>query len=620
EHPCWCSMQVTHQQAVPIEHRGLHVSHALPILLAIAFLVGIFTVRQYGESWDELQFFKYADRALQAYATWPTTGTIPLTGNTYDNYGPAYVMLVALGARLLALVLPWLTSDLRHLLYFITYLAAIWAFHTLARRWLSVAAALGATLLFSTQPLFWGHAFISPKDIPFLAFFLLSLEFGLRMVDAVPRLSRGELPARTRRRLAWLTAGWAALLVLAYTATPLFRDAVASTVSSAATGHSNLLSLVTSRITMQNSALYIQRFFVGLLWARAAFFLITAIILLWLWRQSPSALRFLLLIVPAAILLGVTTSIRVVGPFAGLMVAAYAVWKMGKAAAVPLILYAFIAGVAMYLTWPYLWPNPLGHLVESVRVMSQYPWQGQVLFNGASYASTDLPRSYLPMLLGIQLTEPVWPLFAIGFAISVYEAIQRNGRSRTLLVLAGAWFILPLLGFVITRSPLYDNFRQVIFILPPVFVVAGLAFERVRRPALQAALIGLLVLPGIVDGIRLHPYEYIYYNHFIGGVQGAFRRFELDYWGTSYREAADYVNAVAPANATVWIEGPAHLFQLYARPDLKTYSTYEADRADHYDYVVALSRYDLDLTAYPDAAVVHVIQRDGATLTVIKKP
>src|SRR5512140_2005657 len=88
----------------------------LPIvsLLTIALVIGLLTVRQYGESWDELQFFKYADRALQAYSTWPRTGAIPLTGNTYDNYGPAYVMLVALGARLLGLILPWMVSDVRH--------------------------------------------------------------------------------------------------------------------------------------------------------------------------------------------------------------------------------------------------------------------------------------------------------------------------------------------------------------------------------------------------------------------------------------------------------------------------------------------------------------------------
>ena len=109
------------------------------ILLAVGLLIGILTIRQYGESWDELQFFKYADRALEAYSTWPSTGTITLTGNTYDNYGPAYVMLVALGARLLGMFIPLITSDLRHLLYFITYLVGIWAFYELCARWLTAA-------------------------------------------------------------------------------------------------------------------------------------------------------------------------------------------------------------------------------------------------------------------------------------------------------------------------------------------------------------------------------------------------------------------------------------------------------------------------------------------------
>jgi len=133
-------------------------------------------------------------------------------------------------------------------------------------------------------------------------------------------------------------------------------------------------------------------------------------------------------------------------------------------------------------------------------------------------------------------------------------------------------------------------------------------------------VIALAVLPGIVIGVRLHPYEYIYYNRLVGGVQGAFRKYELDYWGTSYREAAEYLDATAPANDSVWVEGPTHLLQVYVRPDLKIYSTYEVERADHYDYVVALSRFDLDLSSYPQAPVVHAIKRDGAVLTVIKKP
>ncbi len=593
---------------------------AVFILLAIALVIGILTIKQYGESWDELQFFKYADRAIDAYSTWPTTGTITLTGNTYDNYGPAYVMLVALGARLLELFVPLITSDIRHLLYFITYLISIWAFYELCVRWLARGASLGATMLFATQPLFWGHAFISPKDIPFLAFFLLSLLFGFRMADSFKPVLFDKVTPRAKWTLFALVALWLVSVFGLFIATDLVHGWISSLVQAAAAGQANLVSSIASDIHKVNHDVYIQKYFVFFLHIRAVFFILSTLILVWFWRRVPSALRLLLSIAPAAILLGVTTSIRVLGPFAGLMVAGYAVWKSGKKALPMLLAYGIVALIAMYLTWPYLWPNPIGHLFESARVMAEYPWKGEVLFNGVMYTSTDIPRSYLPVLLGIQLTEPVWFLFVLGLAVVVYESIKMRHEKIVLLVLTLVWFILPFLGFVITRSPLYDNFRQVFFILPPVFIMAGAAFEKIKRPLLQGALVGLLLLPGIIGGIQLHPYEYIYYNRFIGGVQGAFRKYELDYWGTSYREAANYLNEIAPANANIWADGPVQILQLYARPDLKIYSTFEAARASRYDFVVVTTRYNLDLQVYPGAKVIYGIERDSSLLTVIKKP
>lgn len=590
------------------------------ILLGVGLLIGILTTRQYGESWDELQFFKYADRALDAYSTWPRTGSITLTGNTYDNYGPAYVMLVALGARLLNAFVPWITSDLRHLLYFITYLLGIWVFYELCERWLSRTASLGTALLFATQPLFWGHAFISPKDIPFLTFFLLSLLFGFRMVDSVKTVAFETVTPRTKWTLLVLTFFWLVSVFGLFAVTNLVHIWINNLVQAAAAGQANIISPIASDIHKVKPEVYTQKYFVFFLQGRAAFFVLSTLSLIWSWRKLPSAFHFLISIAPAAILLGVTTSIRVLGPFAGLMVIGYALWKSGRKALPALIAYGVVALIAMYLTWPYLWPDPIGHFVESVRVMSEYPWKGQVLFNGVMYTSTDIPRSYLPVLLGVQLTEPVWFLFAAGLTAVVYGSIKRHEKDLVLLLLTLVWFILPLIGFVITRSPLYDNFRQVFFILPPVFMLAGVAFEKIKRPILQAALIAVLLLPGIVDGVHLHPYEYIYYNRFIGGVQGAYRKYELDYWGTSYREAANYLNEVAPSNASMWVEGPVHILQLYARPDLKIYSTYEAARADHYDFVVATTRYNLDLQSYPEARIIHTIERDGSLLTVIKEP
>jgi len=586
-------------------------------LMFLALLVGLFTVRQYGESWDELKFYKYADLSLQAYSTWPTTGTVPEFGNTYDNYGPAYVMLVAFGAHALQFVLPWGISDLRHLLYFFTFLAGLWAFYALAKRWLSQTAALGATVLFATQPLFWGHAFISPKDIPFLSFFLLSLLFGLRLFDQPRPLSLTGLSPRSKRTTLVLTASWLASVFVMFLGVDLIHSWLDGMVRAAAAGTPNLISRIASDIQKVEPEVYIRRYFTLFLQARAFFFLLSSFALILFYRKiTPTTLHSLVSILLPSIFLGLATSIRILGPLAGLLITIYAYYKHGARSIPTLVVYVFFSLVVMYATWPYLWPDPIGRFFASLQVMSQYPWPGQVLFNGTQYASTDIPRTYLPVLLGVQLTEPVWALFIAGLVVAGWGFVKKRENVQ-LLALVLVWFVLPLTGFIVSRTPLYDNFRQVFFILPPVFLLAGFVFEKVNW---RVWLIALAALPGLVGIIRLHPYEYIYYNTFIGGEAGAFRHFELDYWGTSYREAADWLNQNAPPDANVWVEGPAHLLDLYLREDLNLYSTYEAERADHYDYVVATTRYDLDLTSYPDAPVVYRIERGGGLLAVIKKP
>ncbi|RME90383.1 MAG: hypothetical protein D6770_02595, partial [Anaerolineae bacterium] len=532
-------------------------STLLPYLLLILAILGFFITPHYGESWDELKFYKYADHALSAYLSWPRSAEVPTVGGTYDNYGPAYVMLVTLAARPLGGLLGWSLSDTRHLLYWFTFLAGLWAFHDIARRFLRPLAALGATLLFLTQPLFWGHAFISPKDIPFLSFFLLSLAFGLRLTDA-PGLweDAASRPSPRSRRILTITLGaWLLAVFVLFGGTGWIHAWLERLIRAAAAGEASLLSSLIARaasdLATAGAEVYIQRAFVLFLRLRAVFFWGTAIALTWLVRRHhPGLLRLAWRVLPAALLLGLTTCIRILGPLAGILVAAAWSHRHGKKAMPTLLLYAGIAMATVYVTWPYLWADPIARFVESAFVMARYPWEGRVLFNGVTYASNEIPRAYLPTLLAIQLTEPVWVLAVAGLAVTGYGLARRDGRSLGLAGLVLVWFVLPVVGLVAARSPLYDNFRQVFFILPPVFLLAGVAleaaFRRLRGPILQVALLALVLLPGVWAGVRLHPYEYIYYNRFIGGVDGAFRRFELDYWGISYREAARYVNRVAP--------------------------------------------------------------------------
>jgi hypothetical protein len=189
----------------------------------------------------------------------------------------------------------------------------------------------------------------------------------------------------------------------------------------------------------------------------------------------------------------------------------------------------------------------------------------------------------------------------------------------TVTSLAVVWFILPLIALIVTRAALYDNFRQIFFILPPVFLVAGLGAEsilaRVKQIHFKVGIVALLILPALIANIRLHPYQYVYYNSLAGNPTG---KFELDYWAISYREAIEYVNTVASANVNIMVVGPGQAADLYARDDLTVLSD-DAPTDKPFDYVIVTTRYNFDRKMYPDAKIIYKVERDGMTLVVIKK-
>jgi hypothetical protein len=184
-------------------------------------------------------------------------------------------------------------------------------------------------------------------------------------------------------------------------------------------------------------------------------------------------------------------------------------------------------------------------------------------------------------------------------------------------------FLLPLIGFIVFRPPLYGNFRQLLFLVPAMFIfgafVVEALFAKIRQYWLRLSMIVLLVLPGLISLMNLHPYQYIYYNSLVGGVEGAFRRFELDYWYTSYSELTSWVNENAEEGATV-VARVAHILILHQiRPDLsvKKIGSSKFDINEDYDYAILTTRWNSD-RYYPDAETISVVELDGVILGVVK--
>jgi hypothetical protein len=285
---------------------------------------------------------------------------------------------------------------------------------------------------------------------------------------------------------------------------------------------------------------------------------------------------------------------------------------------VSLIWYAVLSLGIMLALWPHLWPAPLERFVSSIFSSTRYVVDVQTLFAGSLYYSKEIPRSYLPVLFSLQLTETTLLLVLLGIFVLLK---QRKQLDYALMVLV--WFLLPFTFFILDRVPLYDNFRHVLFIVPPLFLLAGTGldwlFSKFTAQRYRVLITGLAILPALIANVSLHPYQYIYYNQLAGGLPGAYRQYQLDYWDVSYREAALYLGRVAPPNARIVALGPYTMLKQYARPDLQFINPETVTDWQGYDYIVVSTRnnQDLDFAQYK---TIYSIDRIGVPLTVIKKP
>ena len=216
---------------------------------------------------------------------------------------------------------------------------------------------------------------------------------------------------------------------------------------------------------------------------------------------------------------------------------------------------AILAYVVMGLVWPWGVTAPFNifHALGYFSHDFERPWRE--LFDGQLIPIVDMPRSYVPTLLAINLPELMLALGLCGI-VGVSVAISGMGASRSdldslgrragllAIVLAAT---LPILLTIVTRPYIYNGIRHVLFIVPPFAVLGGLAgawiarrLQQHGRTALAAGVIALItgVVSPIIDIVRLHPYEYSDFNHIIGGVQGARPFFMIDYWGLSLKQAS----------------------------------------------------------------------------------
>jgi hypothetical protein len=496
------------------------------LLLAVNLIIGLLVFRDYGLSLDEPLFYRYADAIGYAYspAEW-FSGDFDLvraygpSAGDHANRGPAYLLLARIPAHLLQSLGLDVASSW-HLVNFLTFQIGLYFFYLFCLRWMRPWAAFSATVFMSSQPILWEHAFINPKDPPFLVFFLITLELGFRMAEKLANAKPDETHWQTFKHI----------------------------------------------------------------------------------------------LLPA-VFLGLTTNIRVLGPLATLLAGLYFLTLRQPARIWWFIPYGLIAYVVMVLTWPFLWEAPIGKFIQVVQFMSANPTTLRVFFNGALYPANELPLRYLPVLMLITLTEPVWLLAAFGFVVAALKTKQKRIAWGT-LVPALAWFAIPFIYVLLRRPPMYDGFRHFLFIVPPIFVLAGIALDQIfnwlQKTWLQVTIALALLLPGIVPGIQLHPYQYTYYNQFVGGTGEAALRFETDYWLTCYKEAVEQLIPIANEPINLHVRREFYIAAYYAPESILVHDL-KRRAVQPGDFILSHSRANPGLQVLRDTSTYFMrVERDGA--------
>ena len=208
-----------------------------------------------------------------------------------------------------------------------------------------------------------------------------------------------------------------------------------------------------------------------------------------------------------------------------------------------------VAVVTMAIVWPWSVQSPL-NLLRTVAYFSHFfekPWRE--LFAGELILAPDMPRAYVPTLLGLTLPELLLALSVAGLIGAIVLTLRGDVpvRRRAVYLVIALAAALPIAVAVVTKPAMYNGIRHFVFLAPPIAVLGGLAggylLVRVRTYGSAAGVAACAVLfAGLaapaVEMVRLHPYQYVYFNAYAGGVPGAKNRFMLDYWGLSFKQAA----------------------------------------------------------------------------------
>ncbi len=292
---------------------------------------------------------------------------------------------------------------------------------------------------------------------------------------------------------------------------------------------------------------------------------------------------------------------------------------------------AFLIGyVIMIAAWPWSALAPLNP-VRGLLDFGEFNYHIQTLLAGQVYEMSDVPRWYVPayLLIKLPLLMLVGAAAAIAFTALPGPAASPAPHRRSQIAMLTFIATFPVICEVIDRGPAFTGLRHFLFVVPAFAVLAGLGFDRLlmeierhSRALASTALaaIGAVLMWNAAILVELHPYQYLYYNPLVGGLEGASGLYVTDYWVNIMPEAVDDLEAYiakldqtgdAGRHYTVGVCGERLPFEKEASARLQWITDWNKA-----DFFIAPTHMNCDRTI--DGKVIATITRLGARIGVVK--
>ena len=295
-----------------------------------------------------------------------------------------------------------------------------------------------------------------------------------------------------------------------------------------------------------------------------------------------------------------------------------------------------VAFAIMALFWPWAMMGA-DHILIAAKSFSHFEFDMSTIANGQWFSIGDISRFYLLQYLAIRLPEVFLLGLLAGLIICGTRLLRMNNHFSVYFseklpeITLAITLLFPLLFVLYDRPALYNGVRHFTFIIPPLAIFAGIglsnAYQTLKtyprwKMILTSACL-LLASNTCYLLFKLHPYQYLYYNHFAAkSMQQAEHLWESDYWSSNLIESSkiltNYINneearQAKKSDEPYYVAVCAESFQGQVYLDKRFVVTRDWVRADFY-----ISATTMNNDAMLNGKIIGTIERLGAKIAVVK--